>query len=375
MKSRIFWIALLVAVLGTIGWRVSAVRRANQKAPETSAAVALIRVATVARADIAERVAFTGTVRPKNEVDVFPKVAGRIETLAADVGDRVRAGEVIATIEHKEIAWQAKAAQAALEVARANLSGAKLEWNRTQALHKGGAAPQAQLDAAKMRHDLAEAQTAQAEAAAGLALQQLENSRITAPFSGTLTRRPVNIGSQVGPHSVWFTLQDVASLKLEASVDASSFVRLARGAQAQVSVDVLPGELFPGRVALLSPTLDSQTRRAQVQIEIDNTRGKLMPNMFASASVVVGHLQGVLVLPKEAILEAAGGPVAYRVMGGHVESVKPRLGASDGDRVVIAEGLSEGDDVAVTSLGNLADGAAVKVATPTPGALTRAPNP
>ncbi len=380
MRARVVVVVLLAAFLGLIGWRISVVRRANASRAEIPAQVTLIRTATVRKGDVAERIAFTGTVRPRNEVDIYPKVAGRIESLAADVGDRVTAGQLLATIEHKEIAWQAKAAQASLDVARANLSGAQLDWNRTQALHRGGSASQAQLDAAKMRLDLAAAQVAQAEAAAGLAAQQVDNARITTPIAGTVIRRPVNIGAQVGPQSPLFTIQDVAALKLEASVDSASFVRLTKDAQAQVSVDALAGELFPGRVTRLSPSLDPQTRRAQVQIEIDNAAGKLLPNMFASANVLVGRLVNVLVIPRDAVLEAAGGAVAYRVRSegkgkAHVELVRPKLGSVDGDRVVVQEGLSEGDEVAVTSLGSLVDGAPVAIAAPARGALTRAPTP
>src|SRR5207248_6623405 len=131
----------------------------------------------------------------------------------------------------------------------------------------------------------AEAQVAQAEAAAGLAAQQLENSRIESPISGTVIRRPVNVGAFVGPQTVAFTLQDVAALKLESSVDAAGFARLVKGAEAEVVIDSLPGETFKGKVTLLSPSLDAQTRRASVELEIDNSSGRLLPNMFARAEV------------------------------------------------------------------------------------------
>jgi RND family efflux transporter MFP subunit len=220
----------------------------------------------------------------------------------------------------------------------------------------------------RVKLELAKAQLAQAEAAAGLARQQLANARIVAPFAGTITRRPVDVGAQVTLSTVLFALQDVAALKLETSVDAAAFVRLARGQAAEVTVDALPGELFAGKVSLLSPALDPQTRRAGVEVEIDNARGRLLPNMFAHAALTVGVVRNALVVPREALHEAAGGVVAYRVRGGRAEVVQPRLGPSDGPRVVVTSGLAEGDEVATSGLANLSDGAEVRVATPATGA-------
>ena len=362
MKGRMVLISLGLALVGLIAFRVSQVKTAN-KAPEAKAdESALVRTARVSRADMLERISVTGTVRPRNEVDLFAKVPGKIEALNAQVGDRVKAGQSLASIEHKEIAWQAKAAQAAVQVARANLDGARLDFDRTQALFKGGSAPQAQLDAAKVRLALAEAQAAQAEASAGLAQQQVDNARVESPISGTITRRPVNLGVQVGPQAPLFTVQDVATLKLEASVDAAGFARLTKGTEAAVTVDALPGQTFSGKVTLLSPSLDPVTRRATVELEIDNASGKLMPNMFAHADIAVGHLPGALTLPKEALYEAAGGAELFRIRDGKAQLVRPKLGPSDSTRVAVLEGLAEGDEVAVTGQASLADGAAVRAA-------------
>ncbi len=262
MKGKLFGIVVVVALLGLIGYRIASYKKhsAGDKGP--TEVVSLVRTAKLSRGNLAEQVSFTGTIRPRNEVDVFAKIGGRIETLTAQVGDKVKAGQVLATLEHKEIAWQSRSAQAALQVAQANLDGAKLDYDRTQKLFEGGSAPQAQLDGAKLKLDLALAQAAQAEAAAGLAEQQVANARVESPIAGTVIRRPVNLGAQVGPQSAMFTVQDVAALKLESSVDAVAFAKLAKGKEATVEVDALPGTEFKGKVSLLSPSLDAASRRA-----------------------------------------------------------------------------------------------------------------
>ncbi|MHB8876606.1 MAG: efflux RND transporter periplasmic adaptor subunit [Myxococcaceae bacterium] len=371
MKSRIVIALISLAVLALVGYRIVEFRRTNAKPAEARDEAHLVKVSPVVRAQMPEILSLTGTVRARNEVDIYPKVGGRILTLDAQVGDVVKPNQLLASIEHKEIAWQAQAAGAAVQVAEANLKGARLEYERTQVLFKGGAAPQAQIDGIGVRLALAEAQVAQARAAAGLAHQAVENARVLSPIAGTVIRRPVNLGAQVGPQSPLFTVQDLAALKLEGSVDAAGFARLAKSKEARVRVDALPGALFKGKVSLLSPALDPQTRRAAVELEIDNSERKLLSNMFAHADIVLGLLDDALVIPKEAVLEAAGGSLVYRVKDGQAFAVRPKLGPSDGVRVAVLEGLSEGDEVAVSGLAQLIDGAKVKLATDTaalPGA-------
>lgn len=362
MKTRIALVLTAAALVAIVAVRVAAVRRAAVKPPERAEEAALVTSARVARADLPERIALTGSVRPRNEVEIQPKVAARVEAVHAEVGDRVRKGQLLATLEHEDLAWQARQADAAVAIARAGLDGAKLDFERTRTLSEGGAASPAQLDAMRVKLDLGRAQLAQAEASAGLAHQRLEDARLVSPIAGTVTRRPVNVGAQVTTSTSLFTVQDVAALKLETSVEAAAFARLAPGQAAEVAVDARPGEVFRGSVRLLSPALDPQTRRAAVELEIENPQGRLLPHMFAHAEVVVSTVRGGLVVPREALLDAAGGPIAFRLRDGRAERVQPRLGPGDAARVVVLSGLAQGDEVATSGLAALSDGAKVTVA-------------
>lgn len=356
MKTKI-----AIAVAGSlflllVGARVVA-SVGSKKSAETAPVAPLVPAVKVARGEIAERVLLTGSIRPRHEVEIHPDLAGRIAAVHARVGDRVRAGQLLATVEHDQMAWQARGARAAVEIARANLAGATLEHDRTRQLHEGGAAAPAQLDAARVRLELARAQLAQAEAAAGLAERQVQNARMVSPIAGTVTRRPVDLGSQVGPQTPAFAVEDLSALKLESAVDGADWARLAPGAAAEVTVDALPGDLFRGRVTIRSPSLDPATRRAAIEIEVENASGRLLPGMFARAAVAAGRVEGALVAPRQAFVDGPGGPVAWRLAGGRAEAVKVRLGASDGRSVVVLEGLAEGDLVATAGQGSLSNGA------------------
>jgi RND family efflux transporter MFP subunit len=371
MKARYLWILVGLALVGGVVYRVRAAKLKAETKEAPVADAALIRAEKTTKVSMPETIALTGTIRPRNEVDVFAKVGGRVDGVKAELGDRVKEGQTLVTIEHKEIGWQTKAADASVQVAKAGLDGAKQDLDRTENLFKGGAAPQAQLDGARLRYSLGQAQLAQAEAAAGLAHQNLDNAHVDSPISGTVIKKGVNMGAMVGPQAPLYTIQDVATLKLESSVDAADFSRVKKGMEAKVTVDALPGESFTGKIKVLAPSLDPATRRAAVEVEVDNVQGKLLPNMFAKVDLVVGQLQDVLAVPREAVLEAAGGAVVFRVKGDRVEAVRPKLGFGDAERITVLGGLAEGDLVAVSGVANLADGAKVKLA----AAEAKAPAP
>lgn len=362
MKGKLIGALLAVALLGLIGYRIHGARQAAAAPMVNKTREVSVRVVPVTKGSLTERISMSGTIRPISEVDVFAKAGGRIERMNVRAGDRVKAGELLATIEAKEVGWQSAAADAAVEVARANLQGAQLDYERTKTLFEGGSAPKAQLDGAGVRLSQARAGLAQAEASAGLARQQVRNARVEAPISGLVTKAPFNVGNQVGPQAPLFTIQDASKLKMETSVDAQAFTRLTRGQKVEITTDAHGSRRFPATVAQLTPTLDPATRRAPVELEIDNADGALLSNMFAQAEISVGELKDVLLIPKDAVLSSPSGVSVFVVKDGKAKEVRPKLGATDGAHVVALSGVSEGDQLAVTGLGGLADGTQVVVA-------------
>jgi membrane fusion protein, multidrug efflux system len=356
------WVIAILVLGGLVAIVVSRVSAARSSSSSAAVAPAAprVRAARIGRADVAQRVAVTGTIRARHEVEVHPEAAGRIETLHAAVGDRVRAGQLLGVLEHDEVAWQAKAAEAAVAVARANLDGAKLDWSRTEELSKGEAVAAAQVDGAKVRLALAEAQVAQAVAAAGLAHEHVANARVVTPIAGTVTRRPLDVGARVDPGAVVFTVHDLTALKLATAVEAADWARLAMGGAGIVSVDALPGETFAAKVTLLAPALDPATRRAEVELAVENRGGRLIPGLFARAELAAGGVKDAIVVPREAVVDGPGGAVVWRVRDGKAEALRPRLGASDGKHVVVLDGLAEGDVVVTNGQGALVHGGAAE---------------
>lgn len=391
MKRTIVRLVVVVAVVAVgvlFGVKVRNARRARAKTVEPEVPPAPVAVARAARRDLTERVTLTGVIRPRNEVEVFPKLPGRLEKVLVNVGDRVEAGQPLAVIEHREISWQhrqaaaqLKAARAMLEQAKVNAEAARVQYERFKALLADSAVPRAEFERVEAAYNAAaaavraaEGQVALAEAAAGLAGEALKNATIVSPIAGTVTRKNVNVGTQVAPMAPVFQVQDVAALKLDGTVTAAEYTRLRVDQAARVEIDDLPGTTFPGTIATISPTLDPMTRRAAVEITIANPDGRLLPNMFARVRVDVGARAGVLAIPEAAVVTLPAGRAVFVVRDGPVPSslgpdgsrgkiaqVKPVLGLADGEWIAVESGLAEGDVVAVSGHASLADGAAVLV--------------
>lgn len=308
--KRLIVVLVLLAFVGLVALRVTSAIHARDSMSIGTPPPPVVSVARVLRTDFPQVVKLSGTLRPKVQVDVYAKTGGRLLEVSADLGSRVEKGQVLAVIEHEEMKWQAKQAQAAVSVAKAQVDGARLEFERTQSLHKSGALPQAALDGSKIKLDLALAQLEQAKAAAGLAESAVSNFTIRAPLSGVISRRLAEEGAMAGSQLPLFSIQDSSELELATTVDAAGFALLEVGQKATLRSDDIPGATFDAEVSRLAPALDPMTRRAEVVLSLspESREGrKLLPNVFARGEIRIGTRAATLAVPLGAVLEGLGG--------------------------------------------------------------------
>ena len=321
-RSTLLVVLTALLLAGLFGVKIASHRSRAAEPQKSAPSVATVATAHPARRTLVEAVRFSGVVRPRNEVDVSGKVGGRVQELRVDVGQVVKAGELLATIEHTELAFQSEQARAQFKAA--------------------------------------EAQVRLSQASASLAGKAVQNSFITAPFGGTITKRMVSLGMQVGPGQPLLQIQDLASLKLAASVTAGDFAKLVLDQAVSIRIEELPQASITGRIATLSPSLDPVTRRAQVEIAIDNSEGRLLANMFAHAEVHVGERTGVLVAPRAALVSLARGNVLFVVREGHARAIPVADPGSDPAWISVEGVLTERDALVVRGQMGLSDGQAVR---------------
>jgi RND family efflux transporter MFP subunit len=364
-------------------------------AASTSGAPPSVAVAKVRRTDLSRNLELAAEFRPWQEIDVHAKVSGFVKGIYVDVGDRVRTGQLIAELEAPEMKEEIAQAGSVLKRAELEVERARSELRRAEAnlkLHETSfkrltavmeARPklvaQQELDSYTARYRESEAQHSAAKAAVAASEQQVlalkSNGarlntmaaylRITAPFSGIITKRSVDPGAMVQAGTASHTqalpvvrLSQVDHLRLVLPVPESIAARVRTGAPVEVRVDSLR-RVFQGRISRFTSRLEPTTRTMETEVDIPNPGMALMPGMYGYASLRLERREDVLALPVQAVRgEAATVPVLV-VANGKVEQRKVDVGLRTSDWVEIRAGLSENDLVVIGNTGHLKPGMAV----------------
>ena len=347
-----------------------------EAAPETTAPAATIVDVAVVKAAVAtieSSLEISGTLAPRSRVAVKPKLPGTIDRILVDIGDAVKMGQTIATIDRREIDAQADSAAAsvavataALESSEAALANAVLEHERAKNLFEKGALPRQRLDAAQTAHratvaqrDLATANLAQANAALRRAREVQRDTTITSPVTGFVVERNYDAGAIPGEKPI-VIVADLREMKLEAGVSELEAGRLRPGMKAVVAVQAKPGEQFTGQLAAIAPEVDERNRHFKIDVRVPNDGRALLSGMFATARIIEAAAVNAIVVPKEAVTTRDGQRGVQKVQGDSVSFVAVTEGLSDGTRVQIVKGLAAGDVVFADARRPIAAGAKVR---------------
>lgn len=168
---------------------------------------------------------------------------------------------------------------------------------------------------------------------------------VTAPMSGVVDALNVTIGQSVEPTSVLFRISDRSQVNVVARVYEEDLGKVRLGQTARVQVLSYPDQIFSGKVILVGPTLDPQSRTVEVWVRLANPKGLLKPNLFARASIVIKQNEAALAVPTAAIIEANGEKFVFVRQGSKFGRVEIGTGASDDEYTEVTDGLVPGDEV------------------------------
>ncbi len=336
---------------------------------------------------IDRNVEFSGVLVPNRTVNIFAKLAGQATFVGADVGNQVKAGQLLVQIDTKELNAQLKVAEAQLagvsdqaaqakigvETARLNLDLAQRAYDRTKTLLDSKVVTQSQLDDAQTKLDLAKSAfdnanqqyntisnsgVAQAEAQVNFIRVQISNSTITSPIPGVVTNRNINAGEITSTSSPLMSVADTFTLKLQGNLSQEDIVRLSLGSKVKVSVDVMPGKQYTGRVEQVGPVAAATGQYFPVVMDLPND-GRLLAGMTAKASFALNSAQGVLI-PLSAVASGEDGQAfVFVVFAGTVHKRAVTLGMRNDTEVLVLSGLQAGETVATSNVDALQDGMGV----------------
>lgn len=303
-----------------------------QEAPERITNVAVYEVAPMSFDDY---ISLPVQVSPYREVNLGVVNGGRVTTLHADKGNRVKTGAVL-------LETDADLLKAAVEQARAQFEYQEQETVRSRQLHEAGSITDAAMDAAQFA-------LATARNALTIAQENLDNATLKAPFAGTVVMRQAELGEILAPGAPAFRLIDNSRVRVKAGIPEKYIASFRVGSNADIQLDALPGETFAGTVGFISPEADSQVRTFQVEIVVENARGSIRSGIMGNARILRSRLENALLIPLDALVETQDGRSVYVVRSDSTaERRTVTLGEASSELMVeVVAGIQSGDRVVV----------------------------
>ena len=360
MKNAVIIVLLLVVAVGGT-W----VFRQNQSDTSSAAAVGTVEqrptTGTVDLRQIKLNVTLAGEISPAEQVSVRPEVNGRISDLPVDIGDRVKEGDMLFTLDDKELRIEIESRQTAIEAAELQLQKALRDYERNQELFASELVSKEILDDSQTTYELAENSIERARKELALAEDRLSKTRITAPFDCTILTRPVSAGQAVSGSGGFnsgtevLTIANLNEMIINAHVNQVDVTRLSADQQVEVIVEAVAGLKVAGRVERIAPqaTILNGTKGFSVRILLVNVDPRIQPGMTANISIPVTSADQVLSVPLAAVFTEFNEELqtmerfVYLPKGDKFERRLISIGVSDYFNVEVTSGLEKGEVVSI----------------------------
>jgi RND family efflux transporter, MFP subunit len=333
----------IVTILLTASWLFIGKAIANKKVEPPPV---MVEATVIKEAKKEDKITATGSLLAIPGTIVKPEISGRVTKVSFTSGQLAKAGDVLVEINPDIIKAQYDAALAQL-----NLS--KLNYDRSSQLYKTN-------DISKSDFDQAEASYNSDSAKLEEAKHRLEQTTVTAPFSGKLGLSLVSIGDYINAGQELVSLQTIDPIKVDFSVPEAyqSMVKISQ--QVSIHSDAYPNEVFKGSVEAIEALINPKNRTLAIRASIPNPQGKLVAGGFVQVALLLAEKSAILI-PQTAIIYTADGHYVYKVMGNAAERVKVELAEKSSDDVEIKSGIKEGDIIVTAGQSKIYPGAKISI--------------
>jgi RND family efflux transporter MFP subunit len=370
---------LLLAAMGLVGVTVFGLtsRAANTKAfQQVSNEAAQIRVQVVLpqKAPASTELQLPGQTQAFYQAPIYAQTNGYLKNWYDDIGAKVKAGDILGTIDTPEVDEQLREAQDNLAQAKAQLTLSDVTFRRYQDLFQRSVVSRQDYDTQQANY-LSQEATVKADDAAIRRLQALENFKLLrAPFDGVVTARNTDIGALIstqdfkrnsGYTDALFVVAQVNPLRVYVSVPENFSKEIHVGTVADLSFDELPGRQFPAKVVATADAIDPTTRTLLTELEVPNPSNELWPGAYTVVHLHLTSTGKSLLIPANTLLFRKEGPAVGVVRAdGKVEIRKVQIGTDLGTQLEIVKGLSPTDRLIVNPSDSLSNGMEVHIAKP-----------
>ncbi len=315
----------------------------------------------------------SGYVVAQQKASVASKGTGRLVFLGVEEGDKVKKGEIIARLEDQDVLANLDRASADLELAKADLEDSQRGLERQRTMFASGLTSKAEVDGAEARFRRVEAAIKSAAAAVKSAEVELENTRIRAPFNGTVLTKDADVGEIVAPFAssansrgTVVSMADMSSLQVEADVSESNITSITVGQPCEIVLDAYSDKRYQGIVHKIVPTADRAKATVLTKVRFKDLDDRVLPEMSAKVTFLTEEADESamqagpkLTVPVSAIVQRDGKDIVLLVREGTIIETSVRLGERMGARVEILEGLAAQEQVVTRPAPELRTGSTV----------------
>ena len=300
----------------------------------------------------------SGYVVARRKAAVASKGTGRLVFLGVEEGDKVQKGQVIARLEDADVIAARDRAQENLRLAEADLYDAKKNLERMRILLKQEAIAPVEVDVADARYKRVVAAIEAAKYGVREAEVAVDNTRIVAPFDGTVLKKNADVGEIVAPlagaassRAAVVTIADMSSLEVDADVSEANITRVSAQQNCEITLDAYPQHRYPGFVTNIVPTADRAKATVMVKIKFKDYDQRVLPEMGAKITFLAAgaadttNVKPLLTVPAAAVVNRDGRQVVYQVNDDRAVELAVTTGRKVGNSIEITSGLKEGDKV------------------------------
>jgi RND family efflux transporter MFP subunit len=368
--SRRWWLlgAVLLLVVATFifGIQPRLNARADLKKETANLNVTTVSVTKPKTSSGSQELVLPGNLQAFSDTPIYARTTGYLKRWHADIGKKVKAGELLAEIDAPEIDDQLQQAKADYATAGANYKFAESTAVRWESLLKTDSVSKQEAD--EKRNDMA-ARKANLEAASYNVsrLEKLQSfKRIYAPFDGVITARNVDVGMLIdagsGAAKEMFHIASTTRLRAFVNVPQSYARDVNPGMTAELTLAEFPGQRFKGTFARSSQSIDAATRTLLSEVDVDNDKGELLPGSYAQVHLKLSSEHAALIVPVNTLLFRPEGVMVAVLQGDRAVLTPIKLGKDYGSEVEVATGLNATDSVILNPSDSLVSGAQVRVA-------------
>ena len=301
-----------------------------------------VSVVQVSKREVPQIATYTSTVQPYVKNNIVPQAGGRITKINVEIGDFVKAGQVLAEID-----------KAQLQQAQLSLKNQEVELARLKSLYEAGGLSKSDLDAIELQYNVTKTQVE----------NLLENTVLRSPINGVVTARNYDVGDMCSVASPIFTVEQIIPVKLLVGISESDYSKVKKGDSVEIKADAVPDKTFYGKINRIYPTIDPATRTFTVEVVVQNNYRTLRPGMFVRATVNFGTNNNI-VIPDVAVVKQQGSGERFVYIlnqDGTVTYQKVVLGTRMGAEYEVLEGLEDGATIVTGGQIRLKDGIKVTV--------------